>query len=138
MHLKGFGLVKVFRTVFKNEFRHYIIYQPDPDKIAEITRTQFMDIHALHWQIESFHRAVKQVANIERFFVRQTVAISNHIFAAISAFVHLQLRCIHDLITHCYALKRNLFNDVIHSFIVKNLVDCSYLLPANLLPSVNA
>jgi len=138
MHLKGFGLVKVFRTIFKNEFRHYIIYRPDPDKIAEITHTQFMDIHALHWQIESFHRAVKQVANIERFFVRQTVAISNHIFAAISAFVHLQLRCIHNLITTCYALKRNLFNDVIHSFIVENLVDYNYLLPANLLPSVNA
>lgn len=106
-----------------------------------IERYTFFEICAsldLDWQIESFQRAVKQVANIERFFVRQTVAISNHIFAAISAFVHLQLLCIHDLITNSYALKRNLFNDVIHSFIVKNLVDCSYLLPANLLPSVNA
>jgi len=138
MHLKGFGLVKVFRTVFKNEFRHYIIYRPDPDKIAEVTLTQFMDIHARHWQVEFFHRAVKQVTNIERFFLRQAEAISNHIFAAISAFVYLQLRCIHNLITNCYALKRNLFNDVIHSFIVKNLVDYNYLLPANLFPPVNA
>jgi hypothetical protein len=140
MHLKGFGWVKIFRTVFKNEFRHYIIYRPDPDKIAEITRTQFMDIHDLHWQIESFHRTVKQVANIERerFFVRQTVAISNHIFAAISAFVHLQLRCIHDLIANCYALKRNLFDDVIRFFIVQNLANYNYLLPSNLFPFVNA
>ncbi|MDG3497329.1 hypothetical protein FEV09_22615, partial [Pseudanabaena catenata USMAC16] len=42
------------------------------------------------------------------------------------------------LITNCYALKRNLFNDVIRSFVMENLADYNYLLPANLLPSVNA
>ncbi|ELS31181.1 hypothetical protein Pse7429DRAFT_3526, partial [Pseudanabaena biceps PCC 7429] len=47
-------------------------------------------------------------------------------------------RCIHNLITNCYALKRNLFNDVIRSFVMENLADYNYLLPANLLPSVNA
>lgn len=138
MHLKGFGMVKVFRTVFKNEFRHYIMFLSDPDKITEIAHSQFIAIHDLHWRIESFHRAVKQVANIERFHVRQTVAISNHIFAAISAFVHLQLQVGQNLIANCYSLRRNLFNDVIRSFITDNLADPHNSLPSHLLPLVNA
>ena len=97
------------------------MYRPSPDQIGDIPYTLFKEIHDAHWLIESFHRTIKQVANVERFQVRQTVAISNHIFAAISAFVHLQLQCIHKLITNCYSLKRNLFNDVIRSFILDNL-----------------
>jgi hypothetical protein len=138
MNLKGFGLVKVFRKVFKDEFRHYIMYRPSPDQIGDIPYTLFKDIHDAHWLIESFHRTIKQVANVERFQVRQTVAISNHIFAAISAFMHLQLQCIHKLITNCYSLKRNLFNDVIRSFILDNLANSHDLLPSHLLPFVNA
>jgi hypothetical protein len=138
MHLKGFGVVKVFRTVFKNEFRYYIMYRPDPNKMSEITRDEFIDIHDLHWQIECFHRVVKQVTNIERFHIRQTVGISNHIFAAISVFVFLQLQCIKDLIANCYTLKRNLFNDVIRSFIAENLDNCRNSFPTHLAHFVNA
>ena len=29
VHLKQFGALKVFRTVFKDEFRHYVRFLPD-------------------------------------------------------------------------------------------------------------
>lgn len=40
--------------------------------------------------IERFHRAIKQVCNIERFQVRNENPIKNHIFCAIKAFVNLE------------------------------------------------
>ena len=46
----------------------------------------FKHVHDGHWRIESFHRVIKQVCNIERFHVRNGEAIRNHIFCALRAF----------------------------------------------------
>jgi hypothetical protein len=90
VQLKQVGLVKVFRTVFKDEFRHYILWLPAlPQlppvsiktpavnltvtevnirrRLETITEAQFKQIHDHHWGIKQFHRAVKQVCNIEKF-----------------------------------------------------------------------
>ena len=40
-HLKGFGFVKLFRTVFKKEDdRHYILYLPDPKELNVTTHQE--------------------------------------------------------------------------------------------------
>ena len=42
-HLKGFGMVKLFRTVFKNEdVRHYVLYFPESQKLAQTTQQGFL------------------------------------------------------------------------------------------------
>jgi len=79
-YLKGFDTVKVFRTVFKNEYRYYTLYVSNLEKLEKLTYADFKAIHDNHWNIEQFHRAIKQVCNIEHFQVRTTVAIKNHIF----------------------------------------------------------
>ncbi len=84
VHLKKFGQVKVFRRTFKNEAtRYYIMYLPNPDATVAITREEFKEFHSIHWGIECYHRAIKQLCGIERFMVRTTEAIHTHFFGAI-------------------------------------------------------
>ena len=61
--------------------------------------------------------SIKQVCNIESFQVRGNVAVKNHIFAAIFGYVKLQQLRATDMISNCYKLRRDLFNEVIASFV---------------------
>jgi len=121
VQLKQFGRVKVFRTVFKHEYRHYILFLPDATALAAFTEAQFKRLHDHHWGIEQFHRAVKQVCNIERFHVRDRDAIHTHIFSALRAFVQLECQRAAGAIRNWYEVKRNLFNPLIAAFIQDHL-----------------
>jgi len=75
-HLKEFGFIKLFRKDFKKEdSRHYILYLPDENDLQQIPRSTFVTIHDTHWEIETFHRAIKQVCGICRFMVRDSHAL---------------------------------------------------------------
>jgi hypothetical protein len=63
------------------------------------------------------------VCNIERFQVRAPSAIKNHIFAAIVANVKLELMRSAALISNWYEIRKNLFIDVIRSFILSEATD---------------
>lgn len=121
VYLKDFGWVKVFCQNFKNEARYYVLYLPDLEALKQITRQAFKRIHDLHWQIESFHRAIKQVCNSERFQVRTEQAIRNHFFCALSAYVRLQNMRLEGLIDNVYQVSRDLFIPVVRQFIAENL-----------------
>ena len=62
--LKDFGKVTLFRTMLKNQRRHYVVYLPEE---IPFERNDFSKIHDQHWQIEQYHRAIKQVCHIEHF-----------------------------------------------------------------------
>ena len=121
VYLKEFGWVKVFCQSFKNEVRHYIMYQPEEDELGEINRQKFRTIHDTHWQIESFHRVIKQVCNVERFQVRTESGIRTHLFCALQAFSQLQTMRVEGLIDNLYQVSRQLFVPVIRQFITENL-----------------
>lgn len=121
VHLKQFGTVKVFRTVFKHEFRPYILFLSDPMALEALTESQFKRLHDHHWGIEQFHRAVKQVCNIERFHVRDRHAIHTHIFSALRGFIQLEFKRVDGAILNWYEVKRNLFNPLISAFIQDHL-----------------
>lgn len=89
VYLKEFGQVKVFCQPFKNELRYYIMYLPELEALHQLTHVQFKQVHDEHWQIECFHRVIKQVCNIERFYVRDEQAIRNHFFCALRAFARV-------------------------------------------------
>ena len=111
----------MFRKSFKKEAsRHYIFYLPELEKIAEITRDEFITIHDTHWQIETFHRAIKQVCGICRFMVRDTYAIKTHIFCSLQAFVKLEFMRSEKIISNWYEVQRNLFTSVIREHILAN------------------
>jgi len=122
IHLKSFGKVKVFRKKFKNEEkRYYIIFVPDEETLTAIIRVDFKLLHSIHWGIECYHRALKQVCGIERFMVRKTEAIHTHFFSAIRAFIHLEFMRAEELIENWYELQRNLSLQVARDFILEHL-----------------
>ncbi len=124
VHLKSFGKVKVFQKVFKNgEPRYYIIFLPEAeeDALIAITRVEFKALHSIHWGIECYHRAIKQVCGIEQFMVRTTEAIKTHFFSAIRAFTQLELMRAEELIENWYELQRNLSLQVARDFILEHL-----------------
>ncbi len=121
LYLKEFGWVKVFCQNFKNEVRHYIMYRPEENELREINRQKFRTIHDAHWQIESFHRVIKQVCNVERFQVRTESGIRTHLFCALQAFSRLQTMRVEGLIDNLYQVSRQLFVPVIRQFITENL-----------------
>ena len=135
--LKNFGQVKLFRTQLKDQLRHYISALPSDEQTASFDHKAFSEQHDRHWQIEQYHRAIKQVCNIERFQVRSKGAIKNHLFAAICAFVQLQKLSFATVISNCYGLQRNLFKDVIASFIGTFMPNMTHLNP-EFHPVVNA
>jgi hypothetical protein len=117
VYLKDYGNVKVFRQVYKEAYRYYIMGHADLDSLPLITATDFERTHTAHWSIERFHRAVKQVCNIERFQVRNPKAVMNHVFCAISAFVRLELLRAKQVIDNWYQPRRDLFVQTIKLFI---------------------
>ena len=121
VYLKEFGWVKVFCQNFKNEVRHYVMYLLEKEELKQIDRQTFRQIHDSHWQIESFHRVIKQVCNIERFQVRIESGVRTHLFCALLAFSQLQTMRVEGLIDNLYQVSRQLFVPVIRQFIIQNL-----------------
>ncbi|MBD2248066.1 transposase [Nostoc sp. FACHB-888] len=138
VHLKKFGKVKVFRRLFKNEIpRYYIMYVPDKDALILISLVEFKELHSIHWGIECYHRAIKQVCGIELFMVRTSEAIKTHFFSAIRAFTQLELMRTQELIENWYELQRNLSLQVARDFILEHLEQRMNLNPHIQIP-VNA
>jgi len=122
VHLKNFGCVKVFRKIFKNEAqRYYIAYLNDTDTTEQISQQEFNEWHSMHWKIECYHRAVKQLCGISRFMVRTTEAIKTHVFCSIQAFIQLELMRTEELIENWYEVQRNLYLQVAREFILEHL-----------------
>jgi len=119
--LREFGEVKLFRTQLKDQLRHYIVFLPSDSTPATtyktFTRADFQNLHDQHWQIEQYHRMIKQVCHIERFQVRGKVPIRNHIFAALCAHVQLQHMQMTELITNAYQWQRDLYREVVAHFV---------------------
>ncbi len=86
VHLKGYGWVKVFRTVDKNGDAEYWATSR-----LDLTIEQAA-FHALDaWQIEVYHHGIKQFTGIERGQYRLEISQRNHIGLAIRAFVRLEI-----------------------------------------------
>lgn len=134
--LKDFGKVKLFRTWLKDQQRHYIIHLPTGN-LNLLLNKDFIGIHDHHWQIEQYHRAIKQVCHIEHFQVRNEQPIRNHIFAAICSFVHLNKMQAAEMICNIYKHQRDLYKDVVASFI-EIFSKGKYCLNPNFQASVNA
>lgn len=100
-------------------------------KISLIMKSQ-QDLRKTH-----HNRRVKQVCHIESFQIRGKVAVKNHIFAAICAYVKLQHMRTTDVIKNCYQLQSNLFNEVINSFVVSFAPSMEHMNP-QFLRTVNA
>jgi len=86
VHLKGYGLIKVFKIAAPDGS---IEYWATSD--LTLTLEQCAD-NALHlWRIEEYHRGLKQFCGIERAQHRSAQAQRNHIGLALRAFLRLEV-----------------------------------------------
>lgn len=120
VYLKGYGMVKVFRQIYKKAYRYYIMSHSNLEQLPTVTKLDFERVHATHWNIERYHRALKQVCNVEKFQVRKTTQIKNHIFCALKGFVKLECMRFQKTISNWYEIQRDLFINVIREFVKNN------------------
>lgn len=111
--LRDFGYVRLFRTRLKDQVRHYVLFEPtDPNDSNKLDETSlivhFGFLHSVHWRIEQFHRALKQVCSIEKFQVRRKRLVLNHVFASILGFVYLS-----TMVKSMYRWHAKLFRPVV-------------------------
>lgn len=86
VHLKGYGWITVFKTVGTNgDFEYWATSRLD----MTIEQAAFYALDA--WQIEVYHRGIKQFTGIERGQYRLEISQRNHIGLAIRAFVRLEV-----------------------------------------------
>jgi hypothetical protein len=91
VHLKGYGWVKVFRTVGINGDAEYWATNRLDMTIEEAA------LFALDaWQVEVYHRGLKQFTGVERAQYRLEISQRNHIGLAIRAFVRLEVYRLHS------------------------------------------
>ncbi len=72
---------------------------------------------SIHWGIETYHRALKQLCNIGKFLVRTTEAIATHFFCSLRAFSQLELMRFEEKIQSWYQPQRELYLQVAREYI---------------------
>lgn len=62
-HLKGFGFIKVFRTVDQNDnARYYAMWEPDQSDTLAIERETFKKAKSEHWNVENYSGSSSRLA----------------------------------------------------------------------------
>ena len=89
----------------------------------------FHELHSSHWKIEQYHRVIKQVCHIEKFQVRRSKLILNHIFSALMAYVEIQKNQFERIFENIYRWQKKLFRPMIKNFIDDFILDKNHLLP---------
>ncbi len=106
-----------------------MVFLPDIDAYDDFRSTHFQTLHDQHWQIEQYHRMIKQLCHIEKFQVRGQVPIRNPIFAALCSYVHLQQMKFVDMISNAYPWQCHLYTQVVAAFVRNFMQDKQHLNP---------
>jgi hypothetical protein len=120
VHLKGYGFIRVFRTAAPNGDAEH--WATDDLSMSETAR---QELEVLGWQIETYHRGIKQCCGIERAQVRKADAQKRHLLLALRAFLRLEAHRVKTK-QSWYDAKLSIVRDAIRSY----LADPSFLLPS--------
>ena len=86
VHLKGYGMVKVFRIV--TDFDEADHWATDDLTMTEASR---QELARQAFAIENYHRALKQYCAVEKCQARSALAQKNHILFSLRTFVRLEV-----------------------------------------------
>ena len=119
---KILGKWKYLRNISKTGWFVFIFYFAKIRKtLEEVDKTQFIGLKTIHWGIECYHRALKQLCGINKFIVRKSEGILNHFFSSLRAFIKLELMRYKELIDNWYQLQREISLQVNRHFIWEHL-----------------
>jgi putative transposase len=111
VHLKGYGFIRVFRTVAPNgDAEHWAT------DATEMTETRRQDLEIQGWKIETYHRGIKQCCGIEKAQVRKADAQKRHLELALRAFLRLEWHRCQSQVSW-YEAKRWIIRDAIRSYL---------------------
>ena len=82
IHLRGYGFITVFRFVSSDRRTDYI-----GTNIPNPTREQILALVKKRWEIEVFHRELKQTCGLEQCQARTSRAQRNHIVLAVLTWI---------------------------------------------------
>jgi hypothetical protein len=88
VHLKGYGMIKVFKNV--RTYDDFEYWATNDLTMNDLMRLKYAEIS---WMIETYHRGIKQFCGIERCQARSERAQRNHIELALRAFLRLEYHC---------------------------------------------
>ena len=63
--------------------RYYATFRCDEFLLMDWTRVEFRELQEIHWGIECYYRALKQLCGLSKFQVRKTQSIITHIFCSL-------------------------------------------------------
>ncbi len=111
VHLKGYGWIKVFKTIGTNgDFEYWATSKLD----MSLQQAAFYALDA--WQVEVYHRGLKQCTGIERAQFRLEVSQRNHIGLAIRAFVRLEMHRLRTGVSW-YEAKTSIIRSAIRAYL---------------------
>lgn len=119
VHLKGFGMVRLFRVVYQKEAQYWCTNDLN---MSEIQR-QILAEKA--WNIEVYHRGLKNVCHIEHFQCQAEEKVRGHILLSIRAFLRFEYSRIQHFISW-YENKLAFVREAVRDY----LQDPTLLIPA--------
>jgi putative transposase len=111
VHLKGYGFVKVFKSVSKNGDVEF--HATDDLKMEQ---KESEDVSDAGWGIEVYHRGIKQCCGVERSQVRVAAKQLAHIALSLRAFLRLELERIRHGVSW-YESKISMIRGAISSYL---------------------
>lgn len=113
VHLKGYGMIKVFRTVrTETDVEHRAT---DDLGMRELMRLKYAEFS---WMIETYHRGIKQFCGAERCRAGSERAQRNHIEMALRAFLRLEYHCFVKGISW-FEAKISIVRDAVRAYLAK-------------------
>jgi hypothetical protein len=116
VHLKGYGFIRVFKTVSNNGDVEY--YATDDTNMSE-SRCEELADHG--WGIEVYHRGIKQCCGVERAQVRKAVKQISHIMLSLRAFLRLEMHRLRTGISW-YETKISIVREAIRSYLANPIL----------------
>lgn len=90
VHLKGYGLIRLFKIVAPDGDIEW--WASNDLRMTPLQRVRFA---GYAWTIEHYHRGIKQFCGVERAQVRAARAQRNHIGLCLRAFLRVERYCYH-------------------------------------------
>lgn len=111
VHLKGYGLIRLFTIVAPNGDSEW--WATNDLQMSALQRVRFA---GYAWTIEQYHRGLKQFCGVERAQVRAARAQRNHIGLALRAFLRLESHCYHHGISW-FEAKHAIIRDAVRAYL---------------------
>lgn len=113
VHLKGYGYVKVFKVV---DGGGKVSFWSTSN--TELMLTEFVVYAQQAWDIETYHRGIKQCTGIEKCQARKGQSQRNHILFSLRAFLRLEYQRVQQG-RSWYDAKHDIVREAIFSYLAK-------------------